>query len=230
MDKLNAIKMTKKDIKGLSLVKNGKMGATSKVYKLNNLECLKVFNYNLPEYELYRINKFTNMHITSVNFPTKLVIIDKKFKGYISDFINGESLDTFSSIGYSEFINAAVPLLEAIGKISEQRIRIFDSHEGNIMYNYDTGILEIIDPVKWSFDWFSSIKDIHEKNFRMINSTIRRYLFHNTDTYNAATYISNLKDITISDDFVAYYETLREYMEEVKNVKIKTIVDSRRYI
>lgn len=230
MDKLNVVKMTRKDIKGLPLVKNGKMGATSKVYRLNNLECLKIFNYNLSEYELYRINKFTNMCITSVNFPTKLVIVDKKFKGYISDFINGESLDTLSCIGYSEFINAAVPLLEAIRKVSVERIRIFDSHEGNIMYNYDTGMLEIIDPVEWSFDCSSSIKEIHEKNFKMINSTIRRYLFHNSDIYNATTYIPNLKDITISDDFVEYYETLREYMEEAKNVKIKSIVDSRRYI
>lgn len=131
MEALNLVKMSKSDIKKLSLVKNGDMGTTSKVYRLNDSECLKYFNYSMDEYDMYRLNKFTNLRFEGANLPNKLVIVNNKFRGYITDFINGESLETFNGLDYSEFVRSASTLLDNVHGISMERIRILDSHEGN---------------------------------------------------------------------------------------------------
>ncbi len=229
-EKLNLVNMKNSDLKNLKLVKNGDIGTTSKVYRLNQFECLKVFNSSMSEYDMYRLNKFTNMSFEGVNLPTKLVIVDKKFRAYIMDFINGESLETFSSLEYSEFIKCASILLQNVKYISFDKIRIFDSHEGNIMYNYDNGMLEITDPVEWSFDALNTKEDVLNKNFKLVNAVIRRYLFLTDGIYNASLYIPNLGEIGPNDDFISYYEDIREKIEKAKGVKIKTIFDSRRYI
>lgn len=153
------------------------MGTTSKVYRLNDSECLKYFNYSMDEYDMYRLNKFTNLRFEGANLPNKLVIVNNKFRGYITDFINGETLETFNGLNYSEFVKSASTLLDNVHNISMERIRILDSHEGNIMYNYDKGMLEITDPVEWCFDFVSSKDEIWSKNFRLVNATIRKYLF-----------------------------------------------------
>ena len=44
MENLNLVKMNYKDIKGLSLVKNGDLGLNSKVYRLDEDNCIKIFN------------------------------------------------------------------------------------------------------------------------------------------------------------------------------------------
>ena len=183
MEGLNLVKMSKSDIKKLSLVKNGDMGTTSKVYRLNESECLKYFNSSMDEYDMYRLHKFTNL-------------------------INGETLETFNGLNYSEFIRSASTLLDNVHDISMEGIRILDSHEGNIMYNYDKGMLEITDPVEWCFASVSSTDDI----------------------YNPSLYIPDLSESEPCSDFVSYYEEIRDKMEETKGVKIKTIFDARRYI
>lgn len=230
MEDLNLVKMSKSDIKKLSLVKNGDMGTTSKVYRLNDYECLKYFNYSMDEYDMYRLNKFTNLRFEGANLPNKLVIVNNKFRGYITDFINGETLETFNGLDYSEFVKSASTLLDNVHNISMERIRILDSHEGNIMYNYDKGMLEITDPVEWCFDSVSSKDEVWNKNFRLVNATIRKYLFSTDDIYNPSLYIPDLSEIEPSSDFVSYYEEIRDKMEEAKVIKIKTIFDARRYI
>lgn len=230
METLNFIKMKKSDLKSLSLVKNGDMGTTSRVYRLNDSECLKFFNYPMDEYDMHRLNKFTNLKLEGANLPNKLVIVNNKFRGYTTDFINGESLETFDGLDYSEFIKCASTFLDNIYNISMQGIRILDSHEGNIMYNYDKEMLEITDPVEWCFDSINSKEVICIKNFRLVNATIRKYLFYTDDIYNPSLYIPNLSELTLNDDFISYYEKIKDEMEKVKGVKIKTIFDARRYI
>ena len=98
------------------------------------------------------------------------------------------------------------------------------------MYNYDKGMLEITDPVEWCFDFISSKDEIWNKNFSLVNATIRKYLFSTDDIYNPSLYIPDLSEIEPSSDFVFYYEEIRDKMEEAKGIKIKTIFDARRYI
>ncbi|MGN1000611.1 MAG: hypothetical protein ACI4OG_01585 [Bacilli bacterium] len=227
---LNVIRMSKNDIKKLKLVKNGNCGTTSKVYKLNDKECIKVFNNYMDEFDLYRMNRFTEMSFEGANLPKVLVLINNKFKASIMDYINGEMLSELTSIDYSTFIRIANELVQNVKIISEERIRIFDSHTENIMYNYDTGKLVLTDPGEWSFDTLNTKEEITRKNFELINSSIRGHLFM-TDSYlPSCFYIPNLVDISVDDDFIDYYEDLKEKIEKTKNVKIKTILDSRRYM
>ncbi|MGN0144317.1 MAG: hypothetical protein ACI398_04995 [Clostridium sp.] len=227
---LNVIRMSKNDIKKLKLVKNGNCGTTSKVYKLNDKECIKVFNNYMDEFDLYRMNRFTEMSFEGANLPKVLVLINNKFKASIMDYINGEMLSELTSIDYSTFIRIANELVQNVKIISEERIRIFDSHTENIMYNYDTGKLVLTDPGEWSFDTLNTKEEITRKNFELINSSIRGHLFM-TDSYLPSRfYIPNLADVSGNDDFIDYYEDLREKIEKAKKVKIKTVLDARRYM
>ena len=80
---LNIIRMSKNDIKKLKLVKNGNCGTTSKVYKLNDKECIKVFNNSMDEFDLYRMNRFTKMSFEGANLPKVLVLINNKSSSYV---------------------------------------------------------------------------------------------------------------------------------------------------
>lgn len=227
---LNIIRMSKNDIKKLKLVKNGNCGTTSKVYKLNDKECIKVFNNSMDEFDLYRMNRFTKMSFEGANLPKVLVLINNKFKASIMDYINGEMLSELTSIEYSTFIRLANELVQNVKVISKEGIRIFDSHAENIMYNYDTGKLVLTDPGEWSFDTLNTKEEITRKNFELINSSIRGHLFLADSYLPSCFYIPNLVDISVDDDFIDYYEDLKEKIEKTKNIKIKTILDSRRYM
>ena len=81
-----------------------------------------------------------------------------------------------------------------------------------------------------TFGSVSSKDEVWNKNFRLVNATIRKYLFSTDDIYNPSLYIPDLSEIEPSSDFVSYYEQIKEKMEEAKGIKIKTIFDARRYI
>lgn len=213
-NELNVQKLSRKDIYKLSLVKNGDIGTLSKVYRLNNLECLKIYKKAKDEYDLYRLNEFTKLKYEHVVMPNRLVIINNKFKGYIMDFINGtmlcdcEKLDfSFMLKKYKEFID------NVIDETVDDGIMLYDCNACNVIYDTEKQCFKLIDCDEWAIHTYYRGNEIIQ-NYRMLHSTFN-YLI--TNKYNALEY-----DFY---DFIDYFECLRQMEEKRLGIKIKTIGD-----
>lgn len=221
----NIEKMSFCNIKKLELVRNGDKGASSRVYKLNYTECIKLFNQYKDEFELKRYHDYTKMNFDCAVLPKTIGLINNKFRALKMDFVNGVMLSELSQyMDYSKYVVLAKTLIDSSKEISEEGIVVYDSHSYNIMYNYDKDKFVLIDQGEWSNNKINSER-VRIKNFHILNNTLRSTLFDNNFS------IGNLKEsLDIDGDFIDYYETERELTEKKTGKKIMTIGEFRRAI
>ena len=215
VNELNIRKFSRRDITKLELIKNGSIGNSSKVYKLNDLECIKIYNKSRDEYELYRLNGFTKLKYEHVIMPNTLVIINNKFKGYTMNYVNGnmlcDCLDldfSFALKKYNDFVK------DVTSEIENDGIILYDCNASNVIYDNDNQCFKLIDCDEWAIHIGSKASDMFQ-NYRMLFSTFN-YLV--TNEYNASEYDSC--------DFIDYFEHLRKMKEKKLSRKIKTLGDS----
>ena len=225
--KLNIVKIKSSELLGLKLVNNGDLGSTSRVYHYGENECIKIFNHNMDSFDLYRMNELTNLSIEGANLPKKLVLLRNKFRAYIMDYINGVMLSQLEEMNFDEVLALFTTLIDTSDNLGEEKIRIYDVHDDNIMYNYDKKILELIDPVEWN-RCMKSTKVIKEENFKMINIALRTYLFFGSNYLLPILVDYDFPELKRTDDYIDYYQTLKENLERKTSSKIKTIDDSRK--
>lgn len=227
METINLINISYNNLKKLSLVKNGDIGISSKVYRLDKDKCIKIFNESKNEFDMHRYNRFTNLDFECAVLPRELVLLRKKFRGYTMDFVNGNTLYNLdTNIEYSKFLMLAKKLIEESKEITEEGIILFDAHTDNIMYDKNKKKLVLTDPDEWAF---SSTLKAKEFNFTILNASICEYMFGTQDfVFNDD--IPIFAKISEEDDFIDYYETLRDNMSRERSIKIKTISDSRKII
>ena len=221
----NVEKMSLGYIKKLELVINGDIGASSRVYKLNYNECIKLFYEYKDEFELKRYHDYTKLNFECAVLPKTLYLINNKFKALKMDFVNGVMLSEISQyMDYSKYVVLANSLIESSKEISEEGIVVYDSHSNNIMYNYDKDKFVLIDQGDWSNQRIDS-DEASRLNFRILHNTLRSTLFDNSFS------IGNLKEsLDMDGDFIDYYETERQLTEKKTGQKIITIGEFRRAI
>ena len=221
----NVQKMSFCDIKKLELVNNGDVGSSSKVYKLNDKECIKLFNESKDIFELKRYSEYTKLDFSCAALPKTLYLINNKFRAVKTDFVNGIMLSEIDcEIEYSKFLILSKQLLDASKEINEEGIMIFDSHSDNIMYNYDEDKFVLIDQGEWSQHRVDTLY-ASTMNFGILHDTIRSVLFK-----NAFSIGNQKKSFDIDGDFIDYYEIEREILQRKTGQKIKTIGDFRKAI
>ena len=146
----------------------------------------------------------------------KEILVNGKFKAIKMDLVEGDELFDIdkTNLDYSEFILIANELIDCvIDEISEEGIKIFDCHCGNIMYDYNRNKLFLIDQGEWSNNIYLP-KVAKKDNFNLINRALFSFLFRDTYLY---------KTIQYGDDVIDYYESIKEKAEKKSGVKVKTI-------
>lgn len=205
-------------IKAGGLVRKNSKGLTAKVYKLNETECVKVFNSYRDEYELTRYNMFANLDFSCAIMPKLLYLLNWKFKAFKMDLVSGPDLGEVdkNNFEYSKFIFLANELINGVlDEISEEGIKIYDCHFCNIMYDYSKDKLFLIDPGDWTNNIYNP-EATRLENFDLINRAIFSFLFRG---------IKLVKTIQYGDDIIDYYETRREMIEKRSGTKIKMLSD-----
>ena len=204
--------------KALGLVRKNSKGLSSKVYKYNETECIKVFNRYQDEYQLERYSMFSSMNFSCAIMPKLLYLLNDKFKALKMDLVNGEELFDVdkANVDYSKFVLLANDLIySVVNEISEAGIKIYDCHCGNIMLDYNRNKLFLIDQGEWT-DSIYRPEHAKKENFEAINKAMFSFLFRDTDLR---------KTIRYGDDVVDYYESIKERAENKAKLKIKTVAE-----
>lgn len=215
---LNIKKISNIEISKLKLVKNGDCGHFGRVYRLNRKECLKVFNTKFNDKFVKVISEQTKFSFDNVEMPKQLVEVDGTIKGYITNYIKGNNLVDSLDCDYTKFLIIYSNFIKnATQEISSEKYLITDASSTNIMINNRQTLVKLVDTDLWRRRYDLSCFDIVEKNFNELNAAVfNRFLFLlNYDLFK----------LKINDDFVDYYECVREDIEKKRNVKIKTLGD-----
>ena len=213
IDWINIRKYTPTQIQKLELVKNGDLGINGKVYRLNDLECLKIFNNNKNIFDLLCAYYLSNISFDWAALPTSFIVESNKFKGYTMKYIDGISMRMFGEIDYSNFIRLYYKLIRsALDDTTEERIKLYDIHLGNVMYDYQEKNLKMIDADAWRKDLCSLI-ELKNENFAVMDRCICGSIFGIESA------------IDINGDYIDYYESLRYSFEEAVGRKLNTVAD-----
>lgn len=213
----NAQKFTRYEINKLSLVKNGDCGLYGNIYRLNEEECLKYYKVSIDAYQYYKLNEFTQYYFESAVFPNRLVLVNKKFHGYIMDYVDGYRLDECNNMEFSTLLKLYKEYIDTIlDELSEEKIEMFDVHSGNIMYDAINKKFKSIDCEDWEVINLPSYK-IKENNFRKLNAALRSVITEDEFHF--------MKKITLDTDFIDYYESYRQKLEKKSKKKILVVQD-----
>ena len=217
----NVQKFTKDEIDKLKLVKNGETGHFGKVYRLNMDECIKIYNDPIDDFLMFNLNEKTNATLETAALPKRLAVIDKKVKGYTMDYIFGPRLLDCEDYDYSKFIELYGAFVKkASEEISLEGYSIIDASVGNIVLDVFRKEFRLIDTDLWKREDSCEYDELLNRNFTELNLALfNRFLF--LLGYDIA-------GLRPQDDFVDYYETLREDIEKKNDIKIKTLGDVRK--
>ena len=213
----NITNLSIKQISQLKLIKNGDIGANGKVYILNDMECLKVFDEPKDFYDVDKFRKFTTYEFETANMPKELVYIANVFSGYISDYIDGPMLCDCDDFDFSEVLALYVDFIKkACFEISERKIVISDTGCTNILFDKSTNKFKMIDPDLWSIQNDITIPIIRKLNFNNLDIAFCTYVFGVIKKYP-----------NINTDYIDFYESYKKQIEEKCKTKLKTIGDIR---
>ena len=218
--RVNIERFTDKEIKSLSLVRNGKIGFNSVVYRLNDKECLKVFRNskglsNL--YGMYKVGKLMEYTFETAEMPKRLALIDNKYNGYVLNYIDGPMLEECIDYDFSKILHLYSELIEkATNEISEQGILLVDINAYNILLDKTNNKLKLIDSDTWIINSKKSIGHLKSLNFKNM-----------AQTFSCFALSDLFCDLDMDGDFVDYFETRKNEIEKRKHIKTKTISDMR---
>ncbi|MDD6879628.1 MAG: hypothetical protein PUD59_05360 [bacterium] len=225
----NIILRSDLDINKLKLIKNGDSGFYGKIYRLDNEECVKIyntFNKYVISYSIKELIDLTKINIPNVINPKKVIIrsfetnYDEIALGYIMDYIDGNTLNEIDKMRIKVFLQKYKNLLETVKQISNLRIVIQDCHLGNIMLNKNTGNFVFIDIDDWHFEKNLSNNMIVKTNFEYINNSIMsKILYYGFDKIAGK--------VDHNTDIVDFYSTFFEKESKEKRISLKTIRDLR---
>ena len=216
--KFNVKKISEKSISKLHLVKNGDCGHFGRVYRFSDSECLKVFNEPFSDYRIKLLNEQTNFSFETVQMPKYLVKMKNKINGYVTDYVEGKRLCDSLDCDFSEFLKMYSKFIKKTAvEATEAKYMIVDASSKNVMIDEANSCIKLVDTDLWDKrkDW--DYDRLIEQNFSELNGSI----------FNGFLFLLSydIFDLTIHDDFIDYYETIREEIEHKKNVKIKTLGD-----
>lgn len=202
--------LTKEQIEKLVLVKNGDIGCFSTVYRLNETECIKLFNHPLDKRRFKKYDSLTKVCFQYATFPKRILIINDKIIGFIMDYVDGVLLDFVEGVDYSTFLKEYDCFMKKlILETCETGFAMEDFHSQNAIYNYKTGVIKAIDCDQWTRD-----KTPFNKNFEQL-----------VDCFVDLLKLPAIYTIDEDTDFIDYYETFRFEIEKDFDCKIKTIGD-----
>ncbi len=194
----------------------------------------KVLKIFLNKYRIARLKEFHPdlvEHFSDINslgndtymVPEKLLMRGNEVMGYLAAFGKGHRISNFSgNLRVREIISAYDVLMEDTQKISEQKFRLSDVHNGNILYDEELNHFSCIDLDKGSIEGESLTSDaIMRMNMRAINDCIICSLFGVNILYKTINFYDydlqklyeevTLRDYSAIDDFFAYlFEVTRE--------------------
>lgn len=148
-------------------------GSGAKIYKINNLEVLKVFRNILSSSIQDRFNYFKNIKANYFAFPTDNLYINKKLYGYKMDYKEGKMFNVLEdNILIKDLIYSLKRLDRDLHILDENNIKIFDLHGFNILYNEQNNEINIIDVDEYGL--YS--KNTYLYNLKAVINRIIRYL------------------------------------------------------
>lgn len=148
-------------------------GSGAKIYKINNLEVLKVFRNILSSSIQDRFNYFKNIKANYFAFPTDSLYINNKLYGYKMDYKDGKMFNVLEdNILIKDLIYSLKKLDRDLHILDENNIKIFDLHGFNILYNKENNEINIIDVDEYGL--YS--KDTYLYNLKAVINRIIRYL------------------------------------------------------
>lgn len=177
-------------------------GTTARCYKLNDGSVLKLFKKNysanlLLTKEIFNDDLSRFKTITNDTFigPNTCVICNNKIIGYIYPYVEGCTLKQIDNkTKLKDIFKNYKQVLIDTKDISNKNFRLFDIHDGNIIYS--NGFLKIIDLDKGCF------YDDGDSNLGYISNS--REIFDNVfgHIYNKKTYeIINFKKSNLQKQF-----------------------------
>ncbi len=214
----NIKKISQTKLDKLELVKNGSCGHFGKVYRLNRRECIKIFYSKFDAPFMKRLNEQTMVKFKTAQMPKYLVDLDGDVRGYVTDYVKGNTLVDSLDCDFSQFLKTYSKFIKtASQEISEGKYLIRDASSTNLLLNNKATSIKLVDTDWWCRKDIMTVKELISKNFNELNAAVfNRFLF-------LLSY--DIFDLTINDDFVDYYESVREDIENKKNVKIKKLGD-----
>ena len=215
----------KSDIK-FEEIENGRVGANSIIYRYNEDEVMKIFHYSAFDREerilKYFLKKYNGQCVLK---PNKLIYIDNKLYGYTLNYSNGVMLHKINDdVLLNDFINSFKIIEKDIIEISNNQIFMDDLSSGNMLYDDNKKITNIID-----YDYYKYM-DINKTNMlrRNKNELLQAILFSFIKNYKSnrvGEYTQNkvFEEYSIVD---VLYE-IKDYIENIKEKEITTIKDIR---
>lgn len=211
------------DLKNIK-IKTTFKGRSSTCYVLENGDILKIFNNPKRKEEIKKFKYFLEYSNNSFMFPKELVYDSKYFYGYVTGFINANTLeDSFYKSSLVKLSSHSLKLERDIDLISQAGILVNDLHSKNILY--DGAKLSVID-----FDDYDINKDINKTNisnqrdykgvisnlfldYTQLKFDKKQYLLEKLNKYNYMT-------IRPSEIIIIMKELLEKYCgEEIDKVE-----------
>lgn len=211
----------------LKLIKDGDIGLYGKVYRLNDKECLKIYDYNTHfknEVPINMLLELSELDIDCVINPKKIIISEKELDynkyayGYIMNYIDGKNLNNIDRVKVKTFLEMLSELFNVVKEISKEKLVIQDCHLGNLMLPNDINKIHFIDIDNWHFDRQQSKNFVYKTNFEYVNHSIMiRLLSYKYDKIEGK--------INEETDIIDFYSSFIEKECKEKRMKIKTIRD-----
>lgn len=210
---INIRSFTKRQLQELQLVKNGDIGSNSKVYKLDDDECLKVFNKSKDIFNLFSVNDLTKVNFGWATLPRFCAVLSGRFCGYTMEYIDGIPIILFGELNFLQFLNMYSTLLQnVLYDSSQEGIKICDVHFGNILYDYYDARLKMVDTDSWKRNLHDNKSEIKKNNSIIMSRCFSINVF-------------GMEEIYLGDDFVDYYESVKSKWEKRLGKKMRTISD-----
>ncbi len=192
-------------------------GSGAKIYKINNLEVLKVFRNILSSSIQDRFNYFKNIKANYFAFPTDNLYINNKLYGYKMDFKEGKMFNVLEdNILIKDLIYSLKKLDRDLHILDENNIKIFDLHGFNILYNEQNNEINIIDVDEYGL--YS--KDTYLYNLKAVINRIIRYLQLRE---------FNLDKVYDINSFINEFNNEINRLQEICKFKIETKSDIKIY-
>lgn len=191
-------------------------GATADIYQdKDNYLLLKIFRTRKDEYDKDKWNKLSKLKTNYFAFPIDIIYIRNVIKGYTMYKKDGLIFDELGiDILIKDFIEALKKLEYDLRIISENNIKILDLHTGNILYDSNENVINIIDSDEYGH--LCIYNDLYVYNVRSIANLILKFI--DIPIYNKEN-INSIKELV---NYIIYQINI---LEEIYKMDIKSISD-----
>ena len=124
----------------------------------------------------------TNIESMFIHFPRKLIYINDKLVGYVSNHVDGRKYYKLSEDTNMKLLACSLDNLEKeIRDISkEYSLVMFDLHSGNVIVDNNSSV-NVIDTDEYIFDYYVDTYESYRYNIKVLANTTLYTLFKNID-------------------------------------------------